>query len=127
VVKIREQTLAEDHPDRLVSQHTLATMYWDLGRRKVALDMMKHVVEIHRQVLDKYHPARTGSEAWLKHFEREMGNMQPVESTANQKWALSMLINFLGSNHNILSTPHSVMYKFVYAALRIPKAEIMHW
>jgi hypothetical protein len=30
VVKMREQTLAEDHPDRLASQQVLATVYWDV-------------------------------------------------------------------------------------------------
>jgi hypothetical protein len=85
VVKIRQQTLAEDHPDRLTSQQVLAIMYWDLGRRKAAHDMMKHVIRKCRQVLDEYHPARTGSEAWLEHFEREMGNMQPAQSTSEQK------------------------------------------
>ena len=65
VVQIREQTLAEDHPDRLASKNNLATMYWDLGRRSAGLQMMKHVVEIRRQVLDEHHPAREGSEAWL--------------------------------------------------------------
>ena len=78
VVKIREQTLAEDHPSRLASQQVLATMYWDLGRRNTALQITKQVVKIRRQVLNKYHPARTGSEAWLYHFEREMGDSQPV-------------------------------------------------
>jgi hypothetical protein len=68
VVKIKEQTLDEDHPDRLASQHNLAIMYWDLGYRNAALQLMKHVVEIHRQVLDEHHPARTGSEACLERF-----------------------------------------------------------
>jgi hypothetical protein len=72
VVKISEQTLAEDHPSRLTSQQVLATMYWDLGRRNTAIQMTKHVVEIRRQVLDEHHPARTGSEAWLEHFEENL-------------------------------------------------------
>jgi Tetratricopeptide repeat len=84
VVKIEEQTLAKDHPSRLASQEVLATIYWDLGRRKAALDM-KHVVEIRRQVVDEYHLARIVCEAWLEHFKRKMGNMQPTESTSNQK------------------------------------------
>jgi hypothetical protein len=69
---IREQTLAEDHPDRQASQYVLATMYWDVGRHNTALQMTKHIVEIRQQVLDERHPAQRGSEAWLEHFEREM-------------------------------------------------------
>ena len=76
VVKIREQTLAEDHPSRLASQQALATMFWDLGRRNASLQIMKHVVEIQRQVLDKHHPDRKNSEAWLEYFEDEMCNVE---------------------------------------------------
>jgi hypothetical protein len=78
VVKIEEQTLAEDHPARLASQHALAITYWDISRRNTALQMMKHVIKIRRQVLEKHHPARTASEGWLNHFEREMGDLQPA-------------------------------------------------
>jgi tetratricopeptide (TPR) repeat protein len=78
VVKIEEQTLAEDHPDRLVSQGVLARMYWRIGRRNAGLQMMKHVVEKQRQALDGTHPLRIGSEAWLKKFEREVGNTEPL-------------------------------------------------
>lgn len=73
VVKIYKQTLAEDHPVRLASQQVLATMYWDLGRRNAALQMMRLVVEICRQVLDERHRNRMNSESWLKQFEREIG------------------------------------------------------
>ena len=53
VVKIHKQTLAEDHPSRLASQHVLATIYWDLDRYSDAVQMMKHVVGIRSQVLDE--------------------------------------------------------------------------
>lgn len=69
---LEEQTLVEDHTSRLASQNNLATMYRDLGRYNAALQMMKHIVEIRRQVLGGTHPARIGSEAWLEYFESEV-------------------------------------------------------
>jgi len=57
VVKIEELTVVEGHPDRLMSQQVLATIYWDFGRQNATLDMTKHVVEIRRQVPDRHHPA----------------------------------------------------------------------
>jgi hypothetical protein len=76
VVKISEQTLAEDHPDQLASQQVLTTFYWDFNRRNTALDITKRIVKIRRQVLDEHHPARTDSKAWLKYFEKGMTNTQ---------------------------------------------------
>ena len=78
VVKIEEQTLAEDHPSRLASQHNLATIFWSLDRRITSLQMMKHVVEIQGQLLDEHHPNRKASEAWLEYFEREMCKLEPA-------------------------------------------------
>ncbi|KAL8724130.1 MAG: hypothetical protein Q9166_008117 [cf. Caloplaca sp. 2 TL-2023] len=78
VVKIREQTLAEDHPSRLASQHELATIYWDLNRHNNAVHMMKHVVGIRSQVLDEQHPDRKNSEAWLEYFRNELRKLEPI-------------------------------------------------
>ena len=36
--------------------------------------MMKHVVKIRGQVLDKDHSLRKNSEAWLEYFEEKMCN-----------------------------------------------------
>ena len=45
-MKIREQTLAEDHPDRLASQHELAGVYQANGQVKEAVALLKEVVKI---------------------------------------------------------------------------------
>jgi hypothetical protein len=94
VVKIQEQTLAEDHPSRLASQQVLATMYWDLGRRNAALQITKQVIEIRRQVLNRYHLARTGSGAWLSDFERKLGDEQPTWYFSRYKHPLLRLTAF---------------------------------
>jgi Tetratricopeptide repeat len=63
LLRIREQSLAEDHPDRLASQHNLAVFYWESGSHETALDTMARVVEIHKQVLEEDQPSRQSSEA----------------------------------------------------------------
>ena len=72
VVKIEEQTLAEDHPDRLASQQNLAAYYWKLGDHATAFNIMTRVVEVRKQALHESHPDRQCSEAWLREFERKM-------------------------------------------------------
>ena len=69
VVKIEEQTLEENHPSRLVSQHNLAVYLWKLGERQVAHDMMARVAGIGKIVLDETHPDRQSSELRLEEFE----------------------------------------------------------
>jgi hypothetical protein len=46
VVAIQEKTLAEDHPDRLASQHALAGAYESNGQVKEAVQMLEQVVAI---------------------------------------------------------------------------------
>ena len=41
VVQIEEQTLAEDHPDRLASQHALAGAYRANGQVKEAVSLLE--------------------------------------------------------------------------------------
>jgi len=72
VVKIKEQTLAADHPSRLASQHVLATMFWHLGQHAAALHLMENVVEELRKLLDEDHPNRKKSEAWLRYIQDSM-------------------------------------------------------
>ena len=46
VVKIKEQTLAENHPDRLGSQHELAAAYQANGQIEEAMSLLRTVVKI---------------------------------------------------------------------------------
>ncbi|KAI4166424.1 MAG: hypothetical protein LQ343_008060, partial [Gyalolechia ehrenbergii] len=41
VVQIRERTLAEEHPDRLASQHKLAIAYQANGQVKEAVTLLE--------------------------------------------------------------------------------------
>lgn len=67
VVTIREKTLAEDHPDRLGSQHALALAYQANGQVKEAVKLLEHVVTIQEKTLAEDHPDRLASENLLLH------------------------------------------------------------
>ena len=46
MVKIKEQTLTGDHPDRLASQHTLVIAYRENGQAKEAVLLLEQIVKI---------------------------------------------------------------------------------
>ena len=77
--------MAEDHPDRLASQHALATILWYLDRHDAALQIMKHVVEIQRKVLDSSYPARTNSEGCLSYFMGKTNNISRRKGKKRKK------------------------------------------
>ena len=70
VVEIREQTLAETHPDRLASQHELAGAYRSNRQIKEAVQLLEHVVEIREQTLAETHPSRLASKSLLRSFQQ---------------------------------------------------------
>jgi tetratricopeptide (TPR) repeat protein len=60
VVKVREK-LAEDHPDRLVSQHALAGAYLANGQISKAVETLEHVVNVQEKLAED-HPSRLASQ-----------------------------------------------------------------
>jgi hypothetical protein len=60
--------LAEDHPDRLASQHELARAYEANGQDKEAIKLLEHVVSVKRKVMAEDHPSRLVSEELLIDF-----------------------------------------------------------
>jgi tetratricopeptide (TPR) repeat protein len=73
VVRIREQTLAEDHPSRLASQHALAGAYEANGQVKEAVALLEQVVRIEEQTLAEDHPSRLASQHALAVVFWELG------------------------------------------------------
>jgi tetratricopeptide (TPR) repeat protein len=63
VVKVREK-LAEDHPDRLVSQHELARAYQADGQISKAVETLEHVVKVGEKLAED-HPRRLASQHTL--------------------------------------------------------------
>ncbi|KAF2106263.1 P-loop containing nucleoside triphosphate hydrolase protein [Lophiotrema nucula] len=62
VVRVQETTLAETSPDRLASQHALASAYLDNGQTKEAVILLEHVVKIQMITLKETHPNRLASQ-----------------------------------------------------------------
>ncbi|PQE34078.1 Tetratricopeptide-like helical domain protein [Rutstroemia sp. NJR-2017a WRK4] len=62
IVKIQEITLAEDHPDRLASQHALARACQANGQVKEAVVLLQQVVKIRETTLAEDHPDRLNSQ-----------------------------------------------------------------
>jgi Tetratricopeptide repeat len=56
VVKIKEKSLAEDHPSRLASQHELAGAYRANGQVGEAVKLLEYVVKIREKGLAEDHP-----------------------------------------------------------------------
>ncbi|RYC80223.1 hypothetical protein BFJ63_vAg16890 [Fusarium oxysporum f. sp. narcissi] len=73
VVAIKETTLAENHPDRLASQHELAGAYQANGQIKEAVKLLEHVVAIREKTLAESHPSRLSSQHELAGAYRANG------------------------------------------------------
>ncbi|EXJ80944.1 hypothetical protein A1O3_07232 [Capronia epimyces CBS 606.96] len=76
VIKIQKQTLAEDHPDRLASQHNLAMAYKENGQIKEAVPLLEQVVEIQKQTLAEDHPDRLSLQYSLAMVYQENGQIK---------------------------------------------------
>ena len=61
VVAVEKETLAEDHPDRLASQHALARAYRADGQVREAVELLEHVVAVRKETLAEDHPSRLAS------------------------------------------------------------------
>ena len=57
-----QETLAEDHPDRLASQHALAGAYRANGQVKQAVALLEHVVKVKESFMAEGHPSRLASQ-----------------------------------------------------------------
>ncbi|EGE09000.1 TPR repeat protein [Trichophyton equinum CBS 127.97] len=76
VVKVRETTLAKDHPNRLASQHALAGAYEADGRIKEAVQLLKHVVKVKETTLAEGYPSRLASQQVLTSAYVEDGQIK---------------------------------------------------
>jgi hypothetical protein len=79
VVAVREKTLAEDHPDRLASQHVLAVAYRADGQVKKAVKLLEHVVAVWEKTLPEDHPDGLASQHALARAyqpDGQVGKMQ---------------------------------------------------
>ena len=76
VVTVEEKRLAEDHPDRLASQHELAGAYEANGQVKEAVALLEHVVAVEEKRLAENHPSRLASQHELARAYRANGQVK---------------------------------------------------
>ena len=55
---MRGRVLAEDHPDRLASQHTLAIAYMNDGQVTRAIELPENFVKLEAQIYDEDDPCQ---------------------------------------------------------------------
>jgi hypothetical protein len=79
VVAVSERVLAEEHPDRLASQHVLAMAYQADGQIKKAVEMLEHVVAVKARAMRTDHPSRLISQRALEALRAEL----PSNSSAS--------------------------------------------
>ncbi|KAM0130833.1 hypothetical protein ACHAO1_007614 [Botrytis cinerea] len=84
VVKIRETIQAEDHPDRLASQHTLAMAYEANGQIKEAVALLEQVVKIEEITLAEDHPSRLASQHTLARTYQANGQINEAVALLEQ-------------------------------------------
>ncbi|KAL8922166.1 MAG: hypothetical protein Q9208_005361 [Pyrenodesmia sp. 3 TL-2023] len=76
VVQIREHTQAKDHPDRLGSQHELASVYRANGQVKKAVSLLEQVIQIQKQTQAEDHPDRLASQHELARVYQANGQAE---------------------------------------------------
>jgi tetratricopeptide (TPR) repeat protein len=84
VVKIREQTLAEDHPSRLASQHVLAMAYEANRQVREAVSLLEQVVKIRELTLAEDHPDQLDSQHALAMAYQANGQVREAVSLLEQ-------------------------------------------
>lgn len=75
VIAIHKTTLAETHPDRLSSQHKLASAYRANGQITEAIKLLEQVVKIKGRMLAETHPSRLASQHALALAYRANGQV----------------------------------------------------
>ncbi|KAF7502214.1 hypothetical protein GJ744_006436 [Endocarpon pusillum] len=75
-VRIEKNSLAEDHPSQLTSQHELAGAYQANGQVREAIDLLKHVVEMRKKRLAEDHPDKLASQHELARAYRANGQVR---------------------------------------------------
>ncbi|KAI8656304.1 NB-ARC domain-containing protein [Fusarium sp. Ph1] len=107
VVSIREKTLAENHPDRLASQHNLARAYQANGQIEKAVDLLEHVVSINEKTLAENHPDRLASQNNLARAYQANGQIDKAADllehvvSINEKTLAESHPDRLTSQHNL--------------------------
>ncbi|KAG7402728.1 Nephrocystin-3 [Fusarium oxysporum f. sp. rapae] len=97
VVAIRKKTLAENHPDRLASQHELARAYEANGQIKEAVKLLEHVVAIQEKTFAENHLSRLASQHVLARAYQANGQIK--EAVKLLEYVVAIREKTLAENH----------------------------
>jgi tetratricopeptide (TPR) repeat protein len=100
--------LAEDHPDRLASQHALAGAYRVNGQVKEAVTLLQHVVKVKADVLAEDHPDRLVSQHELAGAYQANGQVK--EAVTLLQHVVEVSKDSLAEDH-----PHRLTYQYALA------------
>ncbi|KAH7133076.1 hypothetical protein B0J13DRAFT_93028 [Dactylonectria estremocensis] len=96
LVAIEETVLAEDHPDRLASQHELAGAYQANGQIRDAVKLLEHVAGLEETVLAEDHPSRLASQHTLARAYQANGQIEEAVE----------LLEHVGVRETVLTEAH---------------------
>ncbi|KAF3396373.1 hypothetical protein F1880_007322 [Penicillium rolfsii] len=105
----RDSNLAQQDPDRLASQHALATAYQGNGQVKEAVKLLEHVVMIESNMLGEDHPDRLVSQYALATAYQANGQVKEAVRLLEHV-AVMIESNVLGEDH-----PHRLVSQHVLA------------
>ncbi|RKK81566.1 hypothetical protein BFJ68_g17607, partial [Fusarium oxysporum] len=107
VVAVQETALAENHPDRLATQHELAGAYQADGQTKEAVKLLKHVVAVEETTLAENHPDRLASQHVLARAYQADGQIK--EAVKLLKHVVAVEETTLAENHpSRLTSQHNL-------------------
>ncbi|KAK7570364.1 hypothetical protein V3481_019544 [Fusarium oxysporum f. sp. vasinfectum] len=107
VVAVQETALAENHPDRLASQHALAGVYRANGQIAEAVKLLEHVVAVQETTLAENHPQRLASQHELAGAYKANG--QIAEAVKLLEHVVAVQETTLAENHPLrLASQHEL-------------------
>jgi tetratricopeptide (TPR) repeat protein len=123
IVKILEQTLAENHPNRLASQHELARAYLANGQAKEAVQLLEYVIKTEEPTLAENHPDRLASQHVLG--RAYLSNGQVEEAVRLLEYVVKIEEQTLAENHSDRLASQHELARAYFVSNRVDKAIIL--
>ena len=108
IAKVRE-TLAEDHPSRLSSQHALADAYLENGQVKEAIELSEYIVKIEENLAED-HPSRLASQHALACAYGENGQVK--EAIELLEYIVEIKEKLAEDHPSRLASEHELAYAY---------------
>ncbi|OBS17011.1 hypothetical protein FPOA_12468 [Fusarium poae] len=115
VVRVHRMTLAESHPDRLASQHSLAGAYRANGQVREAVELLEHVVKVKETTLAESHPDRLASQHALA--QAYQANVQVTEAVKLLEHVVAIKSQVMAPSHPSKQVSEQLLNKWVVSIL----------